>query len=103
MRNEEEQPEDPAKDGANVDIGALKALPAFAVAGGLGLAALVPLLDHKTSADCRKEEHSKIMEKINDFNKKYSAHSLLREHLFPTIDFQLPLTHFRSPLSILSR
>lgn len=73
--DDDEEAEDPKEDGQEVDTGLLKALPAFAAARSLGLAAQLPLLDHKNRGQCRKEEHGQIMSKI----KAYSVADASRE------------------------
>ena len=101
LKKQEEEPEDGKKDRDAVDTGALTALAAFAAAGtsgGLGLAALLPLIDHKKKGDCRKEAGDKVMEKIKaysvaDASRGYRCASqsprilltLLHIHIKPTV------------------
>ena len=81
--DDEEEAEDSKEDDQQVNTGLLKALPAFAAAGGLSLAAMLPGLDRKTRGQCRKAEHAQIMIKI----KAYSAADASRKFylLFSTV------------------
>jgi hypothetical protein len=67
---EEDKPEDPAKDGQIIDIAAITALAATG-AGSLAFGALLPLINHQneTRKACRDTAHGKIMDLIGQYQK----------------------------------